>query len=144
MVSLSNLRPATIADASAINLLSDSLGYLSGSDEDLASRLELLIDSDRDEVWLAENGLNIVGWIHFFQANRVASASFVEIGGLVVKPDFRNRGIGKSLIEQASLWASAKNLKLRVRTDSRREEAHSFYVSAGFNKLKNQHVFELK
>ncbi len=143
-MSLSNLRPATIEDASAINLLSESLGYLPGSNEELACRLENLIGSDTDEVWVAENEMEIVGWIHFFMAKRVASASFVEIGGIVVGSNFRNKGIGKVLIAEARNWAVAKKIKLRVRCDSRREDAHRFYTSTGFKKLKNQDVFELK
>jgi GNAT superfamily N-acetyltransferase len=143
-VSLSNLRPATIEDASAINLLAESLGYLPGSDEELAYRLENLISSDTDEVWVAENEMDVVGWIHFFVAKRIASTSFVEIGGIVVDSDFRNKGIGKDLIAEAKNWAVAKNIKLRVRSDSKREDAHRFYASTGFKKLKNQDVFELK
>lgn len=139
-----SLRQAKIEDANAINLLSDSLGYLPGDDEEFASRLEKLLDSDTNEVWVFEKENRVVGWLHVFLANRVASASFVEIGGMVVDPDFRNMGIGKSLVEQASLWARTKNMKLRVRSDSRRDVAHNFYTSTGFKKLKSQHVFELK
>ena len=77
-------------------------------------------------------------------AKRIASASFVEIGGIVVDSDIRNKGIGKALIVEAKNWAVAKNIKLRVRCDSRREDTHRFYTSTGFKKLKNQDVFELK
>ncbi|MBT7951943.1 MAG: GNAT family N-acetyltransferase [Gammaproteobacteria bacterium] len=139
-----SLRKAKIEDAHAIMLLSDSLDYLPGNDNEFASRLKILTDSDINEVWVFEQENKLVGWVHAFLANRVASTSFVEIGGLVVDPDFRNKGIGKSLIKQAKDWANANNKKLRVRTDSRREIAHSFYLSAGFTKMKNQDVFELK
>ncbi|MBD1556103.1 GNAT family N-acetyltransferase [Vibrio sp. S9_S30] len=45
----------------------------------------------------------IAGWLHCFQALRLASESYYEIGGIVVCPSARQLGIGKSLIEHAIL-----------------------------------------
>ncbi|NQY93459.1 MAG: GNAT family N-acetyltransferase, partial [Campylobacteraceae bacterium] len=90
-----------------------------------------------------ENNGVIQGWIHFFIANRVASESFVEIGGLVVDSSVRREGIGKSLVEFVKHWAIKNKYKVKVRCNTKREETHIFYDSLGFENKKTQHVFQV-
>ena len=88
-----------------------------------------------------EDGL-IKGWVHVFIANRVASSPFLEIGGLAVSSEFRREGIGRELVNYALKWANERNLKTRVRCNSKRMNAHDFYLAMGFTKAKEQYIFE--
>ena len=137
------LRKAEIVDAIEINKLSDSLAYSPASNEVATKRLQSLLQSESDEIWLCLKADKIVGWMHIFLARRLASATFVEIGGMVVNASDRQQGIGKFLLNQAKDWAAVNNCKLRVRSNSVRDDACKFYLSMGFKEVKNQNVYEL-
>ncbi len=138
-----NIREAEINDLNSISNLSKYLGYRSASEDVTGKRLGKLLKSDSNKVWVYEKDGQVLGWIHVFLANRLASASFVEIGGMVVDPDFRRRNIGRDLVEHAKEWADSINLHLRVRCNKKRTETHQFYESIGFSLSKKQHVYEL-
>lgn len=133
------LRPAVPADAKQISRLSIHLGYGPANATDTKQQLTALLESDREAVYVAEQKGVLVGWLHCFKALRLASASFYEIGGLVVCPKQRQQGIGKQLVEYAvaqhpGTW--------RVRCNSKRHESHLFYQALGFSLSKSQHIFE--
>jgi len=136
-------RKAVIADSIAINSVSKELGYKVQTQEIANDRIKVIIESDIDELFVFEDD-EIKGWIHFFIANRVASPPFLEIGGLVVSSEFRRKGIGKQLVNYAIKWAKDRNLKTRVRCNSKRISTHEFYLAIGFSKTKEQHIFEIK
>jgi len=136
------IRDAKSTDVTEINKLSEALGYGDVTIEAAAYRLNTIINSSADKLWVYEDHNQLIGWIHLFVANRVASPSFVEIGGLVVSSDFRGSGIGRSLVEEAANWAKSKDLKIRVRCNVKRTETHKFYEAIGFKSTKSQHVFE--
>ncbi len=138
-----NIRTATITDTKALQLLSLHLGYSDTSETVAEQRLQCLLESSNDEVWVFEESNRLLGWIHVFKANRVASAAFNEIGGLVVDPDSRNKGIGRKLVEFACRHSIALDLELRVRCHSKRQEAHRFYEKMGFSHSKSQYVFDI-
>jgi len=140
---VSNIRTATLADSKSINTLSSHLGYKSTSQEVAEERLRCLLKSTNDKVWLFEESGIILGWVHTFKAHRVASSMFFEIGGLVVDPKTRNKGIGRKLVEFAAKQAEAQNVELRVRCNSQRQEAHQFYEKLVFSSTKTQHVFKV-
>ena len=79
-----NIREAIKSDFENIDNLSQELGYNSQRKEIVFQGLENILNSSTDNLLVYENNGVIQGWIHFFIANRVASESFVEIGGLVV------------------------------------------------------------
>ena len=133
------VRLATVADSSGINDISTYLGYVNLSGDEAEDKLCQLIASAQDEVYVSELGGDIVGWLHLFYARRLASASFYEIGGLVVNPDFRGQGIGRDLVNHA---LEAHSEKIRVRCSESRLEAHAFYEAINFHKTKVQHVFQ--
>jgi N-acetylglutamate synthase-like GNAT family acetyltransferase len=142
-VSLLQLRKAALADSLAINSLSEPLGYAPASNAEFVERLERLLQSETDQIWVCVKAEKVVGWMHIFLAHRLASASFVEIGGIVVDIGHRQQGAGKMLLKQVEDWAAVNNCKLRVRSNSAREEAQKFYLSMGFKQIKSQNVFEL-
>jgi len=126
-----------------MNALSVSLGYAPVSDEVAQDRLQELLSSSSDRVWVIEDDAQICAWMHAFIAYRVASPSFVEIGGIVVSPERRRQGLGRSLVDRARQWGRERKLKLRVRCNHSRDETHRFYESIGFTKSKSQYVFEV-
>jgi N-acetylglutamate synthase-like GNAT family acetyltransferase len=139
---MSNIRLAKLDDCGSINQLSRLFGYPQTGDEVARDRLNVLLDSDADQVWVFEKEKQILGWIHVFIAHRLASAEFAEIGGLVVNTEHRRTGIGRCLVVAAQEWAAQLELRLRVRCNSKREETHHFYKALGFSEMKLQIVFE--
>ncbi len=102
-----------------------------------------LLDSRDHRIWIAEDRGTVVGWLHAFIALRVGIGPFIEIGGLVVKEDYRRGGVGSALVHESAEWARSEGMALRVRCHSEREETHGFYKAFGFKLLKPQFVFEL-
>ena len=82
-------RIADISDALQINEVSKHLGYPELSEVQAYEKLESLINSSQDHIYISEVGGVVVGWIHIFYAHKLASESFYEISGLVVDPEYR-------------------------------------------------------
>ena len=139
---VSHIRKARKPDFKAIKTLSADLGYDRVSQELSDERISVILESRRDHLWVLEEDNRVRGWIHLFIANRVASPSFAEIGGLAVASDHRRKAIGRELVKYAVQWAKKNGLKIRVRCNTGRKEALSFYRNVGFTKTKSQHVFE--
>jgi GNAT superfamily N-acetyltransferase len=123
------------------NLLTQ-LGY-NVSNEELPNRIEKISDNDRGIVFIALKDEQVIGCVHTMIVTRLAEGTCGEIVSLVVDESIRGNGIGKHLIEEAVDWLKARGLiKLRVRCNSIREEAHKFYHHLGFSEKKSQKVFE--
>ena len=133
------IRAAKNADALPINEVSQHLGYSQLSDDEAYEKLEFLIKSSQNHVHIAEVDGRIVGWIHIFYASKLASESFYEIAGLVVAPEYRNEGVGRSLVDYVLRHFNAK---FRVRCNENRIDAHQFYESIGFKNNKIQYIFD--
>lgn len=140
---MTSIRMASLQDSDSINALSLHLGYEIATQLVAEERLQCLIDSPSDNVWIFEDTGIILGWIHVYKAHRLASAAFFEIGGLVVTPEARNKGIGRQLVEFACEQAKNQNIALRVRCNAKRKETHAFYEKIGFIMTKTQYVFQM-
>jgi N-acetylglutamate synthase-like GNAT family acetyltransferase len=140
---MTRIRGASIGDIEGISLVSSFLGYPPSSIEESRKRLEDILASESDFVWVYEDNGKIMGWLHLFLAIRLASPKFAEIGGLVVDESCRRSGIGGKLVGEAILWSRQNNLSLRVRCNFNREEANKFYRSLGFETKKTQKIHEL-
>lgn len=136
------VRPAVISDAQIINAIASELGYESSSDDKVQEWLTELLESGNDRVWVCDLDSSVVGWLHAFRSVRLGSAPFVEIAGLAVSLEFRKMGAGGALVDSAVAWARSQGVKIKVRCNSSRTDAHSFYQSVGFSKVKSQLVFE--
>lgn len=136
------IRPGTQLDASALARLTTELGY-PVSEESLSKRLSRILGSPRDCVLVAvEESGAVVGWIHGFQSQLLESDFRVEIGGLIVDPRCRRRGIGRSLVQRLEQWAIEEGVpELGVRCREERVESHQFYESLGLVRTKTQRVF---
>jgi N-acetylglutamate synthase-like GNAT family acetyltransferase len=138
------VRQANLQDAQSIARIASSLGYQKNVSDDLAiKRLEHVLHSDYDQIWVAEGNSEVVGWLHAQHAFRVASADFIEILGLSVSEQSRLQGVGRDLVEQAKIWALEENISLRVRTNEVRDTAKQFYSVLGFSLAKRQCVFHI-
>lgn len=133
------LRPATLSDTIHIHSLTTHLGYKASTLSNTEYQLKTLLESDRDGVFVAVQDRSIAGWIHCFQAVRLGSESFYEIGGLVVCPTKRRQGVGQELVNYAMAQHRGK---WRVRCNSLRHESHLFYQELGFVQCKNQLIFD--
>lgn len=139
-----NIRLAVVEDAHVIACIASSLGYQEQESDSLAiERLEKILLSNHDKVWVAEYEEEVIGWLHAQHAFRVASSDFIEILGLSVSEAFRFQGAGRALVELAKTWSSSENISLWVRTNEIRKDAKQFYSSLGFSLIKSQSVFEI-
>ena len=114
------------------------------SPEEMRTRIERLTADGIGRIIAAvDAGGAVRGWTHVFVGHRIESDPFAEIGGLVVDEHHRNRGIGRSLLEEAEKWAAASGVStLRVRSNMIRRDAHRFYERAGYSCIKTQGVFD--
>ena len=133
------IRLAKESDAIQINEVSKYLSYPKLSDVQAYEKLQFLINSPQDHVYISEVDGIIVAWIHVFYAPKLASESFYEIAGLVVSPEYRGQGIGCNLVNHVFEYFESK---FRVRCNEKRTESHQFYKSIGFKTNKLQRVFE--
>lgn len=137
------VREAIDDDATSIAFLSDQLGYFISAEATLQN-IQTVNKSPNELIRVALHEQNVVGWIHVFLAVRLESASFCEIGGLVVDQQYRRMGIAKELIDHIKPWCRNKGTNiLRVRSNVKRTDAHQFYIQTGFSELKQQKIFEM-
>lgn len=136
------IRTVLEKDAREVSQLSGQLGYPT----DIPETIENIkrISSDKNQIaFVAELDGIIVGWIQFQKRTLLISAPFAEIVGLVVDSNHRNKGIGRSLIQEGIRWAKQENIhKIRVRSNIVRDESHGFYKAIGFREVKTQKVYD--
>lgn len=138
-----SIRQVNPDDSASLANLSLQLGYPSSADE-IRARMNDLTSDKSNCIYAAVIDGIVVGWIHAYYAVRIESPPFVEIGGLVVDENYRGRHIGEKLVTVVTNWAMMKGVKtLRVRSNTRRLEAHQFYRHIGFQEIKEQKVFTL-
>lgn len=136
------IRPASIEDAEAVAGLTNELGYESSATT-ASDRLVRLYGSGSDAVFVAVTERGVAGWIHVALVSSLESDDYVEIRGLVVGSDFRNRRIGSRLVTRAEEWAQQAGIgRVRVRSNIKRTEARRFYERLGYSVTKTQNVFD--
>ena len=142
-IKISKLTSANQKKTREITALSLQLGYENKTKE-LSRRLEFILESNYDCIFIAQSDDQVIGWIHALVAVRVESPIFVEITGLVVDENFRSNKIGQKLIEAVKEWSDDLEITLiKVRCNVIRTASHKFYEALGFTLDKEQKVFEL-
>ncbi len=137
-----NLRSARLSDAPRLAALSGVLGYPQPA-ERLAATLERVLARGGEVVLVAESepGL-VIGWLHGAEQELLETGRCCEILGLVVDAEHRGLGAGRALISAIGEWAAARGIdQLSVRSNIVRVEAHPFYQSMGFERVKTQHAY---
>jgi predicted N-acetyltransferase YhbS len=138
------IRKMGLGDSDAITQLTEQLGYPSNGSK-ILKRIKLLLASSGNCAFVAVIDHQVVGWIHAFHTVRIESDPFVEIAGLVVDIDHRNKQIGKNLIKEVQDWGKNFDIQtIKVRCNIIREDSHLFYQKAGFSLSKTQKIFEMK
>jgi GNAT superfamily N-acetyltransferase len=126
------IREARAADAGAIAGLLTQLGYPSDADavEDRLDRLRVV----GDRVVVAELDGEVVALAHLQVSPAVQrDRPVAKLGALVVDEGQRGRGIGRALVEAIEQEARLRGCELLfVTTAERRDDAHAFYESTGF------------
>ncbi|WP_074405603.1 MULTISPECIES: GNAT family N-acetyltransferase [Aquimarina] len=134
------IRELRKSDAFSIAELSVQLGYQ--IDESLITKQITLINSNKDHfAFVAVLNTIVIGYIHGFISIRLTSSPFLEIGGLIVRKEYRRNGVASTLIEY--LESHANDYKtVRVRCNVKRESAHQFYLNQNYIEKKEQKIFE--
>lgn len=139
-----NIRPAVIDDSNAINLLSHQLGYPL-TQEETRHHLAEILEKKNEAVFVAVNNNAVIGWIGVFKTLHLVSGYLCEVAGLVIDLAYHRQGAGKLLVDQAAKWSRNQGCTdLRVRTNTKRKQAHQFYLGLGFAEIKEQKVYEIK
>ena len=127
------VRTAGRDDAGPVAALAAQLGYDEAEDE-IRRRIEEIRAQGNGEIYVAVVPPDIVvGWIQVFALLLVEMPPLAEVGGIVVDSRYRRIGVGRSLMEAAEQWARQNGLTtLRLRSSSRREEAHDFCRRLGY------------
>jgi GNAT superfamily N-acetyltransferase len=128
-------------DAEVVATLAGELGY-PNEVESIRERIRAISGSDLLLVAVDATDRPI----GFIQAHRVCIIEVgfrVEILGLVVSSSARRSGIGRRLIAEAERWAKHIGAEaISVRSNTKRTEAHLFYPTLGYKKIKTQAVYE--
>ncbi len=142
MIDQIEIRRIEATDFSRIAELNHELGYQTS--ESLVERQLKIIQSKKDHYgFVATNSNEIIGYIHGFISIRLTTYPFAEIGGLIVKEQFRHKGIGRKLVEH--LEQHIKDVEnIRVRCNVNRKSAHDFYLALNYTEKKEQKIFERK
>lgn len=135
------IRRAEPSDAADVAALSGELGYAS-SVGDVRKRMDHLLQKPSHGFMVAEVDGQVVGFITFENYEIVYHDPGVNATGLVVREEFRGRGIGKALLAEAETYARKSGLAyVRLHSGSQRTEAHRFYRNNGYGHEKDQKRF---
>jgi GNAT superfamily N-acetyltransferase len=137
------IRPATRGDPAEIARLASQLGY-PASVEVMSTRLERLLQSSKDAVFVAEieGSDRLAGWIHAVLSQHLESDYRIEIAGLVVDEAVHGKGTGRLLVSKVEEWGIERGAAQSVvRCRTTRPGAHLFYERLGYSRTKEQIVF---
>ncbi|HEX7753825.1 MAG TPA: GNAT family N-acetyltransferase [Niabella sp.] len=122
-------------DLDNITALTNQLGYPTTADE-MRQRMQLLSEDENYKTIVAAINDEAVGYAGLVKGLYwEKNGCFVRIQALVVNHQYRNRRIGKQLIDAAEQWGKeihAKALLLNCGIKPEREGAHLFYPRMGF------------
>jgi GNAT superfamily N-acetyltransferase len=135
------IRRAKASDVWRLAELAGELGYPTTVAE-MKVRLRRVKPASLHAIFVAEDGGEVVGWIHVGVLFLLEVPLRAEINGLVVSASIRSRGTGARLLEAAEAWARTKKCEgMSVRSNVIRERAHVFYERNGYEHYKTQKSF---
>lgn len=126
-----------------VQRLAEQLGYPITLD-DLKSRYQTLTLLPQHKFYVARiKDSKVIGWIHVGEEmSSLLTGDRADIGALVVDYEYRSKGIGRLLLAAAEVWARSKGLRLlRVRSNTKRGDAHRFYQREGYQLIKSWNLF---
>lgn len=131
------------ADLSEVEKLTKQLGY-SVSLEDIASRFNGMANSPDYALFVAKSDEGKVkGWAQVNKGSKsLLIANHAELAVLVVDEQCRSQGIGKLLLQEVENWAKKNRInRISLSSNSKRTEAHRFYIREGFEVSKLSNIF---
>ncbi len=136
------VRLATLDDGGAVGTLFTQLGYPAAADM-MRCRLTNIVRDPAHRLFIAEDlDGRILGCVHVFFCPLLEADGAVQIGGLIVDPSCRRRGVGRLLMASAESWAAEAGCRqLYLRSSLCRTDAHAFYTRLGYVNLKTQYAF---
>jgi GNAT superfamily N-acetyltransferase len=135
------IRRARPTDVARLAELAGELGYPTTTAE-MKVRLRRVKPPALHAIFVADDGGEVVGWIHVGVSFLLEVPLRAEINGLVVSAATRSRGVGARLLEAAEAWARTKKCEgMSVRSNVIRERAHAFYERNGYEHYKTQKSF---
>ena len=137
------IRTADPDDALAVGKLVAQLGYDDITIEAARRRIVQLLGKVEHAVFVAVNEGRVVGFIHICVIETLEHEPRGEIRALSVDEKHRSVGIGAQLVDRAEQWARERRLlKVRVRSNVKRDRARTFYERLGYIVTKVQNVFD--
>ena len=134
------IREAVEEDAEPLAKLATELGYKTTKD-DVAKRFNKLKIKVGHRIYVAVEK-KVVGFISFEHYETIYCDSGINITGFVVEEEQRNKGIGRTLMEEVEKYAIANKFAfIRANSGSKRIEAHEVYRRLGFDSEKEQKRF---
>lgn len=137
------IRECALTDCESIYLLNkNDLGY-DFPIEKTAKRLEMILGSNKDKIFVAEYGGKVIGYIHACDYDVIYGPSMKNILGLAVDSHYRKLGAGKALLTAAENWAKETgSAGVRLCSGAQRKGAHEFYKRCGYICSKEQLNFK--
>jgi len=136
------VRKVKVTDYNDIFLLNQELGYFYPI-EKVKERIANVIESTEDIVFVAQQGSEVIGYIHGSSYEVLYYDPLVRIMGFVVKEKYRNIGVGSMLINELECWAKEKGYSgITLTSRFERLNAHRFYEKHGYVNIKNQKNFQ--
>lgn len=136
------IRIAETGDAPIIADLLVQLGYDTGTAAARRRLVQLLGRADHS-VFVVLSDQRVAGVLHVCVIETLEHEPRGEIRTLVVDEKARSTGAGARLVEAAEQWARGRGLvKMRVRSNIKRERARRFYERLGYSVTKTQNVFD--
>lgn len=136
------IRPAALEDAAAIRRLEmEALGYDCAL-EMTRRRLEAVLPSPANRVWIAEGEGAVRGFVHAADYDCLHCESLKNILSLAVDGAARRQGVGRALVAAVEGWAKERGCAgVRLVSGMNRREAHRFYEACGYHVRKEQKNF---
>ncbi|MFE4812655.1 GNAT family N-acetyltransferase [Peribacillus simplex] len=138
------IRNGELADAEAVldvqnSVISEGEYFIAVSEEfnktpeQQRDWIRRLLENERETIIVAEINGEVIGWIGFQSENR-KRMSHKGSFGMMIRKDYRGKGIGKELIKALLEWAEANPFieKVSLGVFSTNQRAISLYKKMGF------------
>ena len=107
--------------------------------EELRERLETVLGSEKDRIWVAVMGQQVVGYIHACGYDVIYAPHMKDIMGIAVSSACRRVGIGRALLYAVEEWGREDGAAgIRLVSGADRVGAHAFYRCCGYDGGKTQ------
>ncbi len=137
------IRECNIEDIKSICQLNNKeMGY-EYSEEHTKEKLNKLLKSDKDKIFVATVQNMVVGYVHANDYDVIYAPHLKNIMGIAVSSEFKKKGIGKDLLRAIEEWAKETGAcGIRLVSGVTRTDAHEFYRHCGYDGCKQQINFK--